>query len=219
MNGLSTGSREPSPLAMVTSHESSPNTFFATNSPSPTTSNGYDKSSMLGFSSQTHTWTSTSFDFPHNKLVSPPQGISGLTPSSMNNMASPFSPAKSPTDSTTRSILTIHPTPLKSRVETQIPIKMTLYPVPAGVTKLHLPTHTISKPKLLSKPKPEKSPDMLELHTTLVCTSAMQSPGNLKRALDCAAGLEVTPKKEERRSSAGDATDGEVDENSPLNGG
>src|SRR5438132_618150 len=112
MKGLSTMSREPSPL--VKSHESSPNAFFTTNSPSPAASNGYDNNSMLGFSSQTSTW-STSFDFSHNALVSP-QGISGLTPPSMNNMASPFSPIKSPTDLSTRPVLTIHPTPLKSRV-------------------------------------------------------------------------------------------------------
>src|SRR2546421_9311330 len=96
MNGLSTGSREPAPLAMVKSQESSPNAFFITNSPSPAASNGYDNNSMLGFSSQTSNW-STNFDFSHNALVSP-QGIPGLTPPSMNNMASPFSPTKSPTD-------------------------------------------------------------------------------------------------------------------------
>ncbi len=94
--------------------------------------------------------------------------------------------------------------------------------MPPGVTKLHLPTHTISKPKLLAKPTPEKSADTLELHTMLVCTSAMQSSNNLKRALDRAAGLDVTLKKEERRCSAGDAAaslESEVDGTSPLNGG
>ncbi|KAM5379976.1 hypothetical protein ACJA88_005404 [Fusarium oxysporum] len=83
--------------------------------------------------------------------------------------------------------LKIMPTPLKSRVETQIPIKMTLWPLPPGVTKLHLPPHTISKPKLLSKPTPEKSPDMLELHVSLVCTSAMDEPGVKEAALKRAA--------------------------------
>lgn len=83
--------------------------------------------------------------------------------------------------------LRILPTPLKSRVETQIPIKMTLSPLPPGVTKLHLPAHTISKPKLLAKPTPQPSPDTLELHVSLVCTSAMENPEAKKKALERAA--------------------------------
>lgn len=71
----------------------------------------------------------------------------------------------------------------KSRVETQIRIKLILYPLPAGVRRLHLPTHTISKPKLLARPTPPRSPDMLELHTALVCTSAMQDDMLRKKAL------------------------------------
>ena len=115
--------------------------------------------------------------------------------------------------------LTLHPTPLKSRVETQIPIKMTLHPMPPGVTKLHLPTHTISKPKLLAKPKPGPSPDMLELHTMLVCSSAMQAPGRLERAFQRAAGLVPTKREDSRRSSSGDVPAPDDDESKPLNGG
>ena len=121
-------------------------------------------------------------------------------------------PSKVPT-------LLLHPTPHKSRVETQIPIKMTLYPMPEGITKLHLPPHTISKPKLLAKPLHTKSPDTLELGTMLVCTSAMQDPAKRRRALNRAAENPLGGKKDDgRRSSSGDAS--AVDEeNQPLNGG
>lgn len=113
----------------------------------------------------------------------------------------------------TKPILTIHPTPLKSRVETQIPIKMTLFPVPQGVTKLHLPTQTISKPKLLVKPSPERSPDTLELYTMLVCSSAMENPEILRKALERAAAPEISP------SQSSESGSDEEDDRKPLNGG
>ncbi|MCJ1247797.1 hypothetical protein MMC30_005012 [Trapelia coarctata] len=116
--------------------------------------------------------------------------------------------------------LTIHPTPHKSRVETQIQIKMTLFPMPQGIKRLHLPAHTISKPKLLAKPPPAKAPDMLELYTMLVCTSAMQDPHKMKRAFARAAQGNVDVKKpESRRSSSGESTTVAEDEDHPLNGG
>lgn len=104
--------------------------------------------------------------------------------------------------------LRILPTPMKSRVETQIPIKMTLSPLPPGVTKLHLPAHTISKPKLLAKPTPEPSPDTLVLHVSLVCTSAMEQPEWKKKALERA-----------RTQPQGSLPDLDDEENSPQNGG
>lgn len=111
--------------------------------------------------------------------------------------------------------LLIHPTPLKSRVETQIPIKLTLFPVPAGITKLHLPTYTISKPKLLAKPgEVGRSPDTLELYTSLVCTSAMQNPEYKRRAFERAA------KGDSAVVDSPPSEDGdEDDENKPSNGG
>jgi hypothetical protein len=118
-----------------------------------------------------------------------------------------------------RPVLTIHPTPLKSRVETQIPIKMTLFPLPPGVTKLHLPTHTISKPKLLAKPSAVKAPDMLELTTTLVCTSAMQNPEFRRKAFArAAAGADSAAEVAQKEMSADKKTD-EDDEDKPINGG
>lgn len=104
----------------------------------------------------------------------------------------PFTPMSPPTGLSSktdlRPILIIHPTALKSRVETQIPIRMTLYPLPIGVKKLRLPTHTISKPKFLAKPDTERSPEVLELHTSLFCTSAMQDDTKLANAFALARG-------------------------------
>lgn len=115
--------------------------------------------------------------------------------------------------------LFVHPVREKSRVETQIAIKLTLYPMPPGITKLHLQTHTISKPKLIAKPTPKKSPEMLEMHTMLVCTSAMQGPAKVQRALARAAGSPIIFKEEGRLTSPGGSPLLDDDENKPLNGG
>lgn len=121
--------------------------------------------------------------------------------------------------------LHVNPIPAKSRVETQISIKLTLDPMPPGVTKLHLPTESISKAKLLAK-EVIKAPDTYELLTMLVCTSAMQNPEFRARALRVASGEEVLPKTEgRRRSSAVDAKNKQDDSvdpsdpNLPQNGG
>lgn len=208
MNGLTTAvSREASPLsAMVTSQESSPSAFF-NNSPSPGTGVEFVSGTMLGGGPPQPNWA-TGFDgFAHGL----PNMQQGLPPQPMPRMP----PAQGfPNMGTFKPLLTIHPTPLKSRVETQIPIKMTLFPMPMGISKLHLPTHTISKPKLLSKHTPERSPDTLELYTTLVCTSAMQNPENRRRAFERAANPESA-----KAESPGDSGSDEDDENKPLNGG
>ena len=115
--------------------------------------------------------------------------------------------------------LYVHPLPSKSRVETQIPVKLTLYPPLYGIARLHLQTYTISKSKLVAKPAPEKSPDMLELHAMLVCTSAMQDMTKRGRAFARAAGFLPTAKNDARRLSSGDAIASEDDENRPVNGG
>ncbi|KAL5049704.1 hypothetical protein BDW71DRAFT_175289 [Aspergillus fruticulosus] len=112
-------------------------------------------------------------------------------------------------------ILTVHPTSLKSRVETQIPIKLTLYPLPYGVKKLRLPSHTISKPKFLAPPATERSADTVELHTSLFCTSALQDKEKLKRALAKARGEPAYRSS----SSSPMASDEAPDEEKPLNGG
>ncbi|EYE95493.1 putative membrane-tethered transcription factor (SPT23) [Aspergillus ruber CBS 135680] len=109
-----------------------------------------------------------------------------------------------------RHVLTVHPTSLKSRVETQIPIRLTLFPLPPGVKKLRLPSHTISKPKFLAPASTERSPDTMELHTSLVCTSAMQDQQRLQRAFAKARG-EVYSKLS--------STDELQEEDTPLGGG
>lgn len=121
--------------------------------------------------------------------------------------------------------LYVNPIPAKSRVETQIAIKLTLDPMPAGVTKLHLPTHSISKAKLLAK-EVVNAADTFELSTMLVCTSAMQNPEFKARALRVARGEETLPKTEvPRRSSTGEGKqkqDDSIDPNDPnlpQNGG
>ena len=116
-------------------------------------------------------------------------------------------------------MLHVHSLPPKSRVETQIPVKLTLHPVPPGTSRVHLQTHTISKAKLVAKPTPEKSPDMLELHAMLVCTSAMQDPVKRGRAFIRAAAISSIEKKEGRRSSSGDTTASDDDEDKTANGG
>ncbi|OKL63788.1 hypothetical protein UA08_00759 [Talaromyces atroroseus] len=124
--------------------------------------------------------------------------------------------AKSAPRAPTRTVLHVHPTSLKSRVETQIPIRLTLYPLPAGVKKLRLPTHTISKPKFLAKPDVIRSPEVLELHTSLVCTSAMRDESKLERAYARARGEEV--KHSSITSAATESTQEEV-QDTPLDGG
>lgn len=215
------GSREASPLStMVISQESSPAAFF-TASPSPKPGVEYITGSMLNSAPQDTAW-SPSIDYNYNTLSNfAGSDITSTRTLGHYNIGSPLPTARS--DHAYRPTLTIHPTPLKSRVETQIPIKMTLFPMPPGITKLHLPTHTISKPKLLAKPPAERSPDTLELHTTLVCTSAMQNVDYRRRAFERAAALPLpdaktrpSPEKTKQEESSPEDED---DENKPLNGG
>ncbi|KAL6860975.1 hypothetical protein J3F83DRAFT_225882 [Trichoderma novae-zelandiae] len=79
---------------------------------------------------------------------------------------------------------------LKSRVETQMMVTITMSHLPFGVTKLHLPPHTISKPKHRLRPPPPLSPDTLELYVSLVCTTPMEQPELRKRALQRAAEVD-----------------------------
>lgn len=141
-------------------------------------------------------------DFAPNFNFAPnmPFGMDFSTSASQHNMKSEIPQ---------RHILTVHPTSVKSRVETQIPIRLTLYPLPAGVTKLRLPGHTISKYKFLAPPSTEPSPDTLELCTSLVCTSAMQDEEKLKRAFARARG--------EPYSTSNHS--GSLEDDKPLDGG
>ncbi|KAK6330497.1 hypothetical protein TWF696_003387 [Orbilia brochopaga] len=107
----------------------------------------------------------------------------------------------------------------KSRVETQIRVNLNLSPLPVGVSKLHLPTHTISKPKLLSKPPHQKNPDTLELYTSLICASAVEgNPELLQKVLRRAI---EDPLQERVFGAKGGSEDvpEPTDVDKPLNGG
>ncbi|KAK4240300.1 hypothetical protein C8A03DRAFT_13352 [Achaetomium macrosporum] len=99
--------------------------------------------------------------------------------------------------------LDVYTNSAKSRVETQITITLKMSQLPVGVTKVHLPRHTISKPKFWTKPTAAPSPDMLELHTMLVCTSAMRVPdyraAALRRAGHAAHAAWLTRKQASQR--------------------
>ncbi|KAL2824870.1 hypothetical protein BDW59DRAFT_80165 [Aspergillus cavernicola] len=118
-------------------------------------------------------------------------------------------------DPSQRPTLTVHPTSLKSRVETQIPIRLSLYPLPPGVKKIRLPSHTISKPKFLAPPDTGRSPDTVELYTSLFCTSAMQDREKLRNALAAARG-DTTHRSS---SSTPVTSDAAQEEDTSLDGG
>lgn len=174
----------------------------------------YINGALLSGPTQTADWQS-----------SPQIGLAtGIAPSQQSIFQQPLTtlPFATPTPASVPSHhpqLHIAPLPLKSRVETQIPIKMTLYPPPPGISRLHLQTHTISKSKLVAKPPPGKAPDMLELHAILVCTSAMQDPVKRARAFAKASEFPYNIEHKNRRSPSGDTAIPEDDENKPLNGG
>ncbi|KAI5304407.1 hypothetical protein KEM56_006533, partial [Ascosphaera pollenicola] len=137
---------------------------------------------------------------PPPQPQSQPQPPSSSTPYSAASSAGTTQPGTSlpaPSSSTHREIdpsgtlppvLIVHPTSQKSRVETQIPIRLTLCPLPQGVKKLRLPKHTVSKLKFFAKPDTPRSPDILELHANVVCTSTMQDQVKLENALARARG-------------------------------
>lgn len=117
-------------------------------------------------------------------------------------------------DNYIRPHLIVHPTSLKSRVETQIPIKFTLYPMPPGVKKLRLPSHAISKPKFLAKPETERSPEILELRAMVVCTSAMQDKKKREKAYARARGEAIST-----FSPKDNSDDSQNEDDTPLGGG
>lgn len=193
-------SRETSPMNTMLPGQSPWNK----NSPSSGLEEGFNGITMNGDSPGNATfnpnlpYTAPGLNFDTESAATPP--IFNMTPS--------------PSSEGPRE-LKIFPTSLKSRVETQIPIKMILNPFPQGVTKLRLPSYTVSKPKFLAKTEAERSPETLELYTSLVCTSAMQDPIKFQRAFARARGEVLSPNPE---SPAGSNSSKE-DEEKPLNGG
>ncbi|CAK3804923.1 unnamed protein product [Lecanosticta acicola] len=145
-----------------------------------------------------------------SQLASP--GAINFTPSPGANGVTPGTTARAPPASG-RSPLHIAPISTKSRVETQINVVMTMEKPPPGIEQLHLPLHTIAKSKLLAKEEYEKA-KVLELHTMLVCTSAMHNPQMREKAHQRAAAAnneEIQQRAELARET------GDEEKNDPKN--
>ena len=107
---------------------------------------------------------------------------------------------------------------IKTRVENQIEVHITIHPVDSRIRRLHLQRHTMTKAKHLVTPSPERSSGTLELHAMLVCSSAMNDPQKLHRAWSRAA--QPQPFFLRRRSvSPGNTESAEEAEEVPSEGG
>ncbi|OIW27538.1 hypothetical protein CONLIGDRAFT_579204 [Coniochaeta ligniaria NRRL 30616] len=199
MNDLKTnGSRETSPwkdlsgLPNMNNNHHNPPQSNALNSPPPNTNVDFGFSAAAGQNAHP-AWLP---NFGLNPGSMPQNGVNGMgfhLQPDLQGLAN-FNFQQQQLSSPGTYHLKVDGGAAKSRVETQIRIKLILYPLPAGVGRLHLPTHTISKPKLLARPTPPRSPDMLELHTALVCTSAMQDDMLRKKALQRARASAMSMK-------------------------
>lgn len=181
-------------------------------------------------SSHTHSTTSswprcqsngTIFDRPNQSpfLVNGCEGpVSTFNPRANHiPVASPIvTPSEIHTDPLTTRIL-VDPINSKSRVETQIPVRLTMYPMPQGIRRLHLPPHTVSKPKQLARPTPAKSPDMLELSCELVCSSPMED--ERKRMVAFARAATETITSDSPTSSFDNGSYEKIREQKPSDGG
>lgn len=196
-------------------------------SPGPIFSNPTSSSDSADLFNTTSMWAGAQNPSWNNDYsFASPGGALGLTPSPVMANATTtkptvHTPVAASASEGGRIPLHIAPIPAKSRVETQINIRLTLDWLPPKITTLHLPTHTIAKAKLLAKdPTPQE--DTLELHTMLVCTSAMNQPALRQSAMDRAASqnnaeiqarsLTASLKKEDEEETEDDkaANGGEV---------
>lgn len=174
------GSRDESPVTnnmMFNNH--SPNAMFSSESSNSEDTFGGGQA-WNGGMAQNPNWSN---DF-NNQFASP--GGLGFTPSPVVNGATPSVVSRGSIATHGRSPLHIAPITAKSRVETQINVIMTLEKPRPNVEHLHLPLHTIAKSKLLAKEEVDLR-KVLELHTMLVCTSAMHNPQFKEKALQRAA--------------------------------
>ncbi|GAB7357418.1 hypothetical protein MBLNU459_g8347t1 [Dothideomycetes sp. NU459] len=206
----------PVSVKAAQTHEASPGAIFSNPTPS---SDGAD---MFGNNNQM--WSSHSaqqnpaWSNDYSTSFASPGGALGLTPSPVMNNATKALDTK-PLPDGDRIPLHVAPIPAKSRVETQINIRLTLDWLPPRVKTLHLPTHTIAKAKLLAKDV-VMTDDTLELQTMLVCTSAMNQPNLRERALQRAAAIDNSEIQARGAAAAGKKEDEEEDEaDKPANGG
>lgn len=193
---LGGASRDQSPVAnpMMYNATASPNAIFST--PSSDSNDTYNANPNWN-AVQNPSWSN---DF-NNQFASP--GGLAFTPSPV---AANGTPSMSKKAAIPRGLSKLHIAPIstKSRVETQINVVMTLETPPRNIEHLHLPLHTIAKSKLLAKEEVDKA-RTLELHTMLVCTSAMHNPQMKEKALQRAAkqnNEEIQKRGEEQRKTA-----------------
>ena len=111
--------------------------------------------------------------------------------------------------------------PRSQRVETQMHVRLTLWPLPEGVTQLHFQRHTMARTKLVLKPTPPKSPSMLELYAHCVCETPMENPEMRRLAYERAAqsARRDDPGKDEGRFSPRSMEMADDDPQKPINGG
>ncbi|KAK4505759.1 hypothetical protein PRZ48_003724 [Zasmidium cellare] len=200
-------SRDHSPATTnMMFNQASPNAIFSTpSSDSPDAFNNQAWNAQL--MNQNPAWPG---DFA-NQLTSP--GAINFTPSPGANGGTPGVSNRGTAPPLGKSPLHIAPISTKSRVETQINVVMTIEKPPPGLEHLHLPLHTIAKSKLLAKDDFDKS-KVLELHTMLVCTSAMHNSQLKEKALQKAAAAnneEIQHRAELARST------GDDEKNDPKN--
>lgn len=207
-----------SPASVKAAHiqDASPGAMFSNPTPSSDAAdmfNTNNNNQMWNSSTQNPAWSND-----YSTAFASPGGALGLTPSPVMNNATKAHDIK-PVPVGDRIPLHVAPIPAKSRVETQINIRLTLEYLPPGVKTLHLPTHTIAKAKLLAKDV-VMSEDTLELHTMLVCTSAMNQPNLREQALQRASALDNSD-IQARAVAAGakKEDDDEEEADKPANGG
>lgn len=170
-------------LAQAPSTEPSPTALYPNKNHLPSPDGNFDKfSDVFGGMGMPASWVSATNGQVPNTGFTLPGPDSAYISSGNHELSNGNPPASLPQLHSPVPRLVIHPMPAKSRVETQIPLKITLHNLPKGIRRVHLPTHTIAKPKLLEKPPTGLSADMLELTTMLVCTSAMSDQTRLDRA-------------------------------------
>ena len=216
------GSSTASPSSVKASHvsEPSPGTMFQ----DPTSSS--DGADL--FSNNNHMWNAATavaaqnpaWNNDYSNAFASPGGGLGMTPSPIMNSASSSAKVNLAVQSNNGARIPLHigPIPQKSRVETQINIRLTLDFLPSNIKMLHLPTHTIAKAKLLAK-DPKPSEDTLELHTMLVCTSAMTQPALRQKALERAAAQDNSEIQARGQSLVKKEEDEQSEEDKPANGG
>jgi len=212
-------SRDQSPIvSSMVFNGASPNAIFSTPSSDSNDTYGGNSNWAQGMP-QNPSWPT---DYT-NQFASP-GALGGFTPSPITHGAASVAVSRGPAGAPGRSPLHIAPISTKSRVETQINIVMTLEKPPPGIEHLHLPLHTIAKSKLLAKDEVDKA-RTLELHTMLVCTSAMHNAQFKEKALRRAAAqsnMDIQRRAEQLRE-AGDEEQNDskdvAEEDRPANGG